>query len=418
MAPVTAIMVGAGQRGHHVFGAWATEHPGDLEFVAVVDPDPQRRARFGARHAVPPELQVERIAALPVGVAEAAFIATPDQDHPASTKAALRGGYHVYLEKPIAPTLEATVDLVRRARAADLVAHVGHVLRSTPFFLTLRDLLRGKRLGEVITVQHRENLAAWHMAHSFVRGNWSRAGEASPMIVAKCCHDFDILDWLLDDPVERVWSYGSLWEFRPERAPAGATERCTDGCPVTACPYDARHIYLNMNLTGWPVHVLTDDLSATGRLEALQSGRYGRCVYTAGSDVVDHQVVAMELASGASAGLTMHGHSGREERTIRIDGSRGTLRARFGAVQAIEVLDHALGSIEVVPVPELTGGHAGGDDGSIRGFLDAVRGRAPDPSPIEDALESHLVAFAAEASRLTGEPIDLATFRERYSVTS
>jgi predicted dehydrogenase len=187
---------------------------------------------------------------------------------------------------------------------------------------------------------------------------------------------------------------------------------------VTACPYDARHIYLNMNLTGWPIHVLTDDLSASGRLEALQSGPYGRCVYTAGSDVVDHQVVAMELASGASASLTMHGHSGREERTIRIDGSRGTLRARFGAVQAIEVLDHALGSIEVVPVPELTGGHGGGDDGSIRGFLDAVRGRAPDPSPIEDALKSHLVAFAAEASRRTGEPIDLATVRERYSVAS
>jgi hypothetical protein len=171
-----------------------------------------------------------------------------------------------------------------------------------------------------------------------------------------------------------------------------------------------------MHLTGWPVHVITDDLSSAGRLEALRSGPYGRCVYTAGSDVVDHQVVAMQLASGASATLTMHGHSGREERTIRIDGSRGTLRARFGGVESIEVLDHATGTLELVPVPELPGGHGGGDDGSIREFLDAVRGRAPDTSPIAAALESHVVAFAAEESRISGEPIDLAAYRTRHSI--
>ena len=416
MAPVTAIMVGAGQRGHHVFGTWAADHPRDLQFVAVVDTDADRRSRFAAIHDVPLELQVERVSELPAGVAESAFVATPDRDHPATAKAALRGGYHVFLEKPIAPTIEATVDLVRRSQVDDLIVHVGHVLRATPFFQALRDVLRGGRLGDVITVLHRENVAAWHMAHSFVRGNWSRADEASPMIVAKCCHDFDILGWMLDDPVERLWSYGSLIEFRPQRAPAAATARCTDGCPVTQCPYDARHIYLNMHLTGWPVHVITDDLSSAGRLEALRSGPYGRCVYTAGSDVVDHQVVAMQLASGASATLTMHGHSGREERTIRIDGSRGTLRARFGGVESIEVLDHATGTLELVPVPELPGGHGGGDDGSIREFLDAVRGRAPDTSPIAAALESHVVAFAAEESRISGEPIDLAAYRTRHSI--
>ena len=173
---------------------------------------------------------------------------------------------------------------------------------------------------------------AWHMAHSFVRGNWANSSSASPMIVQKCCHDFDVLSWNLDSPVTRMQSFGALTHFRPDEAPPGATDRCTDPCPVAdECPFDASRIYMDMNRTGWPVHVITDDLTRDGRTYALASGPYGRCVYTAGSDVVDHQTVSMELESGASATLIMHGHAHREERTMRYDGTRGTVRAVFGA---------------------------------------------------------------------------------------
>lgn len=409
------MLAGAGQRGHHVYGRWALDHPAQLRFVAVVEPDPGRRERFAGAHGIEEAMAVGTFAELPDRVADACFVCAPDQEHHTLAVAALDGGYHLYLEKPMAATPQDCVDLADRAGRPGVVTAVGHVLRSTPFFRAVRDVVSSGRLGDVITVEHRENVAAWHMAHSYVRGSWAVAAQATPMIVQKCCHDFDILGWVLGDTVARLASFGSLYHFHPDRAPPGAAERCVD-CPVDDCPFDARIVYLNMANTGWPVHVLTDDLSRSGRLAALGDGPYGRCVYTAGSDVVDHQVVAMEMRSGASVTLTMHGHSPREERTMRYDGSKATLRGRFGAEQSLEVLDHATKRITRVPIQSAGGGHGGGDDGAVRHFLAAIRGDEEPASTIEDALESHLYAFAAEEARLTGEVIDLSAYRGQLPV--
>jgi predicted dehydrogenase len=408
VAPLSASLVGAGQRGHFVYGRWALEHPALLRFVAVVEPDEAARARFAVAHDIDESLAVARFDQLPDAVAEACFVAAPDRVHHETAVWALDAGYHLYLEKPIAATARDCVDLAERSRRADVVTAVGHVLRSTPFFRAVRDTVRSGRLGDVVTVEHRENVAAWHMAHSFVRGNWSVASESTPMIVQKCCHDFDLLGWILGVDAVRIASFGSLYQFHPERAPAGAASRCVD-CPVGDCPFDARRIYLNMGNMGWPVHVITDDLSRGGRLRALAEGPYGRCVYTAGSDVVDHQVVAMELSSGASVTLTMHGHAPREERTMRYDGTAATLRGRFGAAQVIEVLDHASGEVEEVAIGS-SGSHGGGDDGAIRRFVAEVRGDAEPANTIAESLDAHLQAFAAEEARISGAVIELDAY--------
>ena len=411
--PLTAVLAGAGQRGHHAYGRWALDHPAVLRFVAVVEPDLARRARFAVAHDIEDELAVASFAELPDRVAECCFVAAPDQAHHALAIAALDDGYHLFLEKPIAATVEDCVDLAVRSSQADVVTAVGHVLRSTPFFRAVRDVVQSGRLGDIITVEHRENVAAWHMAHSFVRGNWAVAAAATPMIVQKCCHDFDILRWVLDDDTARLASFGSLYHFHPEHAPQGAAERCID-CPVEDCPFDARRVYLNMGNTGWPIHVITDDLSRSGRLAALEDGPYGRCVYTADSDVVDHQVVAMELVSGTTVSLAMHGHSPREERTMRYDGSVATLRGRFGGVQSIEVLDHATGDVDEISIAS-RGGHGGGDDGAIRRFLAEVRGDEEPSNTIEDSLDPHLYAFASEEARLSGKTIELDRYRDELS---
>jgi predicted dehydrogenase len=310
----------------------------------------------------------------------------------------------------MAHTMETSVDLVRRAEQSSGSLHVAHVLRYTPFFRRLHALL--PEVGEIVTVEHRENVVAWHMAHSFVRGNWSKAAEATPMIVQKCCHDFDILAWNIPSPVTRLVSFGSLVEFRAERAPAGATERCLD-CPVVDCPYDARPVYLDPARTGWPVSVITDDRSAAGRRQALRHGPYGRCAYRAGSDVVDNQVVAMQLANGGTATLTMHGHSHEEARTMRYDGTRATVRGVFGARQHLEIADHRSGRVSQVDIPRPVGGHGGGDHGIMESFVEAVTSGRPGPPEAASSLESHLLAFAAEHSRVTGETIDMGDLRSR-----
>lgn len=408
-----AILIGAGQRGHHVYGRWALDHPDRLRIVAVADPRPDRIERFADAHGISASHRFgnpDTLLAIP-RIAPAAIIASPDRTHHRHVLAALRAGYHVLAEKPMASTLAQCFELVEASTRAEATLHIGHVLRFTPFFQTLREVIRSGRLGDVVTVEHRENVRSWHMAHSYVRGNWGRGELATPMIVAKCCHDFDILHWNLGSPVTSLSSVGSLFEFHPERAPAGATARCTDPCPVTDCPYDARRIYLDPSMQGWPIHVITDDLSPEGRLEALKHGPYGLCAYRAESNVVDHQVVTMQLASGTSVALIMHGHAHEESRTMRYDGTRATLRGVFSRQQSIVLIDHVSGKSEEIPIRTAIGGHGGGDGGILEAFLATVDTGAPPATPASESLEGHFLAFLAEEARTTGTVIDVAARR-------
>jgi predicted dehydrogenase len=386
-------------------------HPRRLRFVAVVEPDASRRERFGDLHDIPASRRFDRLPDDP-GDADAWVIAGPDRTHAEAARAAVQTGASVLLEKPIAATARDCVEVVRAATAAGVLMRVSLVLRWTPFFQRVRDIVRSGDLGEVIDVAHRENVVAWHMAHSFVRGNWAVAGASTPMAVQKTCHDFDIVSWITGRSYTRLSSFGSLAHFRPDRAPAGATDRCIDGCPIPDCPFDARRLYLDERLSGWPVDVITDDLGREARMAPLRSGPYGRCVYTAGSDVVDHQSTAAEMDGGITLSLSMHGHAPREERTMRYEGTRATLRGVFGRDQRIEVLDHVRGRAIEVPVPRTSGGHGGGDDGLIASFVEAVSsGATASDSTGIDVLEGHLAAFAAEEARRSGTVVDLEAFR-------
>lgn len=395
---IKAALFGAGQRGHDVYGAYAMRHPQRLRFTAVAEPDERRRSRFVDEHGAAgyPDWRDLLADRPPV---DAVVVATPDRLHVEPAVAALDLGYAVLVEKPVA----VDPDGLRRVYAAadGGILHVAHVLRATPLFEAVHRIVTSGRLGEILNVSHRENVAFWHFAHSYVRGNWNREEESSPFLLAKACHDLDILTWNLGS-VTTVTSLGSLTFFTPDHAPPGATGRCTDDCPAAEhCPFDARRFYLG-DYTGWPVSTISDDLDVSSRLEALQTGPYGRCVFAAGNDVADHQVVMMETSSGATATLTVHGVSHEDARTFRYDGSRGTLRGTFGMLgAALEIHDHLSGERETVEVPLAVGGHGGGDDGIIDRFLRSVQGD-PDTPRVVDVSSSHLLAFAAEESRRSG----------------
>lgn len=415
--PLTAVLLGAGMRGLYAYGPYALGHPTELQFVAVAEPDPIRRERFAQTHNLPPERQFANWEALLAQgqMADVLFNTTQDQMHYPSTLAALEAGYDVLLEKPMTTRLAETVHLVQTAERLGRMMQVCHVLRYTPFFSTLHDILTSGRLGEIITVEHRENVVYWHMAHSFVRGNWGNTAASSPMILAKCCHDLDILYWNIGRPVQRLHSFGSLMHFRPENAPPGATLRCTDGCPAAeTCPFDARRLYLDPDDNSWPVLALSDDVSMEARWRALETGPYGRCVYHCDNDVVDHQMVNMEFDGGATAVLVMHGHSHEEGRTMRYDGTRATLRGKFVSRGGLlEIHDHLTNHCEAIHIPPGPSGHGGGDFGIVEGFIRAARGDATPLTSARESLESHLLAFAAEESRLQGHVVDMDEFRQR-----
>ncbi len=426
--PIELVLMGAGARGAHAYASYAFTHPNEVRFVAVAEPDPERRRRFANEHDLDESQTFESWKDLIAAgkMADGALITTQDRMHVEPTIAALEAGYDVLLEKPMADSLEGCVRLVQAAERTGRTLQICHVLRYTPFWQTLQDILASGQLGRIITVEHRENVAWWHMAHSFVRGNWRNKELSTPMILAKCCHDLDLLVWNLDDPVVRLSSVGSLLHYTAESVGPEIPLRCTDGCPIEAdCPYSALGIYMDGRLLPgsrslaegetapnvWPFMTISNDLSWDGRLAALKTGPYGRCVYRCDNDVVDHQVVLMETASGTSVSLTMHGHSNEEHRSLRFDGTKASLRARFGGnIQAIVIYHHG-GAQEVVEIPTASSGHGGGDWGTFSSFLRVLRGEEKALTDVRASLESHLLAFAAEEARLNHQVIDMAAFR-------
>ncbi len=414
MHKTTLAVVGAGLRGTVYAEAAVTSGRGRV--VAVAEPDPVRRARFSERFDVPLGRCFEDWTELAAAgrVADAAVIATLDHLHtePAITLAGL--GYHLLLEKPMAPSEAECLQIAHAVDAAGVIFTVAHVLRYTPYTRRLKELLDSGRCGQVTGVQHLEPVGWWHFAHSFVRGNWRREAESGPLLLTKSCHDIDWLMHVMGSTPLRVSSFGSLLHFRPDQAPPGAGTRCTDCGVESACPYSAKRLYLN-SLDGrrrfWPLSAVTDADTPDGVLDALRTGPYGRCVYGADNDVVDQQVVIMDHPGGVTASFTMSAFTELEHRKTRIFGTHGYLS---GNGRVLRYVDFRTGQQEIIDTQSgndasAAGGHGGGDAGLIEAFLAAVA--SGDQSLLgtdtRQCLASNRTVWAAERSRRDGTVVDL-----------
>ena len=411
---ISLVIIGLGSRGKNAYGTELLNLRDRAEVVAVADPNEERLAIGGNEHNIPPERRyhtAEELLAQPK-LADAALICTQDRQHVGHAVAALRKGYDVLLEKPVSPDLSELQKIVRVAREENRSVVVCHVLRYTPFFQLIKETIDSGRLGRVVNIQALENVRYWHQAHSFVRGNWRRSEETSPMILAKC-----------GSRCEKVSSFGSLIHFKPENAPEGAAARCLDGCRAKEnCPYDAEKIYLYNKDTGvlegnteWPVDILSENPTEETIREAIQNGPYGRCVYACDNDVVDNQIVNMQMENGAALSLMMSAFTSIGGRTIKVMGTMGDLWGdmnrniiricEFG--KEPEIIDFGK------PKNDFND-HGGGDRGLILSFLDYLEGKKTDNTitTLETSIESHLAALAAEESRLKGGmPIDIAPLR-------
>jgi len=360
---VDAVVVGAGNRGRFVFGGYALAKPERLRIAALAEPDDEKREEMAGEHGIPPPMRFRDWKQL-LGedrLAPLAIIATGDTLHVEPALAAFARGYHVLLEKPIAPTPGECVRVVDAAEAAHRMLQIGHVLRYTPFYRRIHEIIESGALGELVSLDLREHVAYWHMTHSFVRGKFRNRELAAPIILAKSCHDLDLMVWFAGRPAIRVSSFGSVGHFRAAAAPEGAPARCTDGCPVRQdCPHDAERFYL-----------------------------------------------------GATASLTMQGLGSEEERTIRLSGTRGELS---GALQSgvIEVSRHGVFGNERHEIGGSALGHFGGDGGLLDHFSEVLERRAAGEIQASGrvSLESHLMGFAAEQARLSGSVIEMAGFRK------
>jgi predicted dehydrogenase len=415
--PVTSVLIGAGNRGRGIFGQYALDCPHRATFVAVVEPEPSRRTAFAVAHGIPPSMQfatpAEFFTRHPQKMAEAMIIASLEDVRAEPVRASLKAGYAVLCEKPLALTPADTKAVTDAAKDYPGLFMVCHQMRYTPLYYTLRQRVASGRYGQVVHVEHSENLHFEHMAHGFVRGVFNN-DQLSPMILAKSCHDMDLLLYLVNAKPLRVASFGSLTHFRPENTPEGATAFCLDGCPAAgSCPYDVMRLYFRPNTDPALIRQMGVVHDRQHLFELLKTNRYGRCVYRCDNNVVDHQVCAFEFAGGITAAFTMCGYNGVDRRRTRISLTDGEMELDTSKA-AIEIRRFSTGEHEWVTPPIIGTTHSGGDRGIMDSFVDAVRTGCHDDvlTSVSDSLDSHLMAFAAEASRKIGRIIDLNEYEK------
>ena len=400
----TAITLGAGNRGN-VYGNYAVEYPDELDIVGVAEPIPIRRSRYSELHDIAEENQFitwEHVFEQPK-FADVIIITTPDNLHYGPAMKALEMGYDLLLEKPIAQTWQECRDILDMQKKYDRIVAVCHVLRYAPYYQKVKEVIDSGHFGQIISMQHFEPVEHIHMAHSFVRGNWRRAEETNPMILAKSCHDMDIMRWWIGQPCTHINSFGHLTWFKEANAPAGSTARCTDGCAVEReCPYSAIKIYYERKERTYVFDLPDDEHEENAAImRNLKEGPYGRCVYRCDNDVVDHQVCSMQFDGDITATFNMEAFTHYHGRKTRIMGSMGDL---YG-----DATDMYIGNFETRDVEhwnvndhiEIKSGHGGGDWRLVRDFLRAAETHDVSllTSNLDASMEAHLMCFRAEDSR-------------------
>ncbi|MCL2603954.1 MAG: Gfo/Idh/MocA family oxidoreductase [Defluviitaleaceae bacterium] len=400
----TAILIGAGQRGI-VYANFALSHPEEFEIVGIAESDATRRDQAREKFKLAPEvcLNTWEDVFTREKWADAVMICTQDTMHYEPVMAAIRQGYDILLEKPISPSERECMEIAEAAEEAGVKVMVCHVLRFTPLFSQVRRLIEDGAIGDVVTFVHNENVGDTHHAHSFTRGHWRNTRESSPMILAKACHDLDIMQWLVGKKCLALQSFGSLKFFNEQNKPAEAPPRCTDGCTAD-CPYDARKLYLHSQ-NGWFRSVAAgyQNPADADVLRALENGPYGRCVFQCDNDVVDHQTVNMLFEDGITAVFSMSSFTPEISRSFKIMGTKGQIKAHTHE-KTILLTDFTTREEREIPVEAIEGGHDGGDIGIMKSFCAYLRGEisGSQVSEVRISAENHRLCFKAEESRVNG----------------
>jgi predicted dehydrogenase len=418
----TVAIVGFGSRGV-IYTNFSQMSAGRFQVVAAVDTNPAALKRANEEFGIKKDMLFDCLEAFMARgkIADCVCICTQDRQHYRHTMAALDAGYDILLEKPISPDARECIEIADRANKLGRQVTVAHVLRYSPFYQKLRELISSGVLGDIVNIVQIENVGLMHHVHSYVRGNWKDSKKSAPMILAKCCHDLDLILYLSGKKCLSLNSFGALSYFTPKNAPAGCADRCLDGCKYQdSCLYDAERVYIKDRVSGnngWFAYYIHPQPTVENLYAGLKTGGYGRCAYKAGNDVVDHQTVNFNLEGGATAMLVMHAFAQRCHRQTKISGTKGEA---YGILEDnVITLDRFGKQSERIDLSAFTddfSNHGGGDRRLMDDFIRVVSGEKKDAkgdTDIDKSIESHIMAAAAEYSRVNGGVlVDLEAFKK------
>ena len=409
----TIAVLGLGNRGGEYSLFIKYFHKKRAKIVSICDLDESKLERFSKR------LKIDKDKAFSSSdeffgkgaIADAIIIATQDSTHYTMAKKAIEVGYkYILLEKPVSGKMEECLELNQLAKQNNVVVVVCHVLRYSNYFGKIKELIENNAVGNVIAINQVENVGYFHFSHSFVRGAWRNEELSTPSILAKCCHDLDLLYWYADSEPKTVSSLGGLIHFKAENAPEGSTDFCMNGCKVkNTCPYDAEAFYITDPF--WKakfIKYLTSTVFGKSKVdkeekrEILKNGQYGRCVYHCDNDVCDYQTVSVEHKNGIFTSLTMTAFSAECIRETRVLGTLGEIVARDNGIKVL-VYGGKTKTIKsgVLALP----GHIEGDIRTVKSFVKLINNdldNLKDVTTLDATLRSHKMAALSEISRKNG----------------
>lgn len=406
-------VIGLGNRGTEYMGFLKAFHSSKVEIYALCDIRQQALDDISPKFSIPKERQfisTESFFAQGV-ISDALIISTQDASHYEIAKQAILTGYKlILLEKPVSGVKKEYIDLRNLARENNALLIVCHVLRYSNYYGKIKEIIASGQIGDIVTINHTENVGYFHFAHSFVRGNWRDEFTSTPSILAKCCHDLDLIAWFMNSPCVSVSSVGSLNFFRKENAPVGATPTCMGGCKAKKnCPYDAESLYITdpfykAKFIKYMGRTLTGKARNSKKdiKNAVKNGDYGRCVFMCDNNVCDNQLVTMTFENGASAVLNMNSFSDKMFRECHIVGTKGELIG-YGTKLKMNIFGGKSKTIHTFS-PNI-GGHVEGDIRLVSRFVKILCGDTKDLTDIttiDATVTSHNMALAAEESRKKG----------------
>ncbi len=410
--PYRVALLGLGYRGR-IYAQWALEHPADLKIVSVAEPDETLRKEWQGRLGLSADaMHADWREALGAEGLEGAIIALPDRLHFESACEALRCRLHLLLEKPVAATWDDCVLLDEAVRASGKLVQVGHILRFTPYYAKVAEIIRSRALGELVSIQHLEPVGYRKAAHTFCRGPWGDAAATTPMILQKCSHDFDLFAWWVGCRCMTAQSFGGLSHFTAAAAPKGAARQCLD-CPRAIerdCPYSA----IKLLQEGADLHYALAQRSQEAINEVLR-GPYGRCVYACDNNAVDHQVVNLLFENGVTVSHCMESYTWGRDRLTKLFFTRGEI---VGDARRLTIHNFSTRSTQLwdaaleIGNAQLESSYVLGNDGLMEDWVQTLRTLPPAcyAERFHESIQAHAMAFASELSRTEGGlPVPIAT---------
>ena len=422
MKQITVVLVGAGNRAN-VYASYSLQEPDKLKVVGIVDPDPVRTKIMKEKFNVPEENCFESVEEFIKRdkFADAVINGTMDHLHVPTSIPILKKGYDMLLEKPFAINEEEMRELVKVANEEKRKVIIGHVLRYTPFYVAIKNHVLNGDIGEIMSIYVNERVSYHHMGTSYVRGKWASEKEChATMLLAKCCHDMDIMMWMMSEtkPV-KIASFGNQFQFVPDKKPEGAGTRCMADCPhVDTCIYSA-YLHYILQPTRWAQYIWKciegeGNVDIERKKESMRTDNpYGRCAWDYNRDNnVESQAVIVNFANGALGTLNMIGGATKAGRTIHIIGTKGEIEGTMESskyvvrkIHPTETSEYTEEEFDLNIGGDMTGahgGHGGGDSLLVEDFVKYLNGETASVSctDINDSTLSHLAVFKADDSRI------------------